>query len=223
MTPPITGAGVLHSFGANTFDVLHSSGRSLSLKWSDPLGAASNDYDLFVLDSSGTSVASQSTNVQAGSGDPLELIPCDGAYASNCPPAARVVIVKSAGAPRALRLDAHRGTLTINTAGSAFGHNAVGSGFSVAAVNVATAFGGAFVGGTSNPVESYSSDGPRKLFFGPTGTSITAGNFLFGTGGGLTLAKVDLAAADCSSTGAPGFALFAARPPPRRTRGPSPR
>ncbi|MDA0738933.1 MAG: hypothetical protein O2999_09525 [Nitrospirae bacterium] len=41
------------------------------LWWSDLPGASTNDYDLFVLDSSGTSVLSASTSNQTGSQDPL--------------------------------------------------------------------------------------------------------------------------------------------------------
>ena len=78
----------------------------------------------------------------------------------------------------------------------------------MAAVNVATAGGGSFVGGASNPVEIFSSDGPRKLFYNPNGTAITPGNVLFATNGGVTLAKVDLAAADGVVTTTPGFIPF---------------
>src|SRR5439155_1317675 len=75
--------------------------RVIALKWSDPLGAASNDYDLFVLDASGTTILTSSTTMQSGSQDPYELIICT---PSLCPPGAMVVVALYSGAPRALRL-----------------------------------------------------------------------------------------------------------------------
>ena len=126
---------------------------------------------------------------------------------TTCPVNGLVVVVQYSGAARALRLDTHRGTLSVATAGSTYGHNATPS-LSVAAVNVATAGGGSFVGGGANPVENFSSDGPRKLFYQPNGTAITPGNVLFATNGGVTLAKVDLAAADGVVTTTPGFIPF---------------
>ena len=64
------------------------------------------------------------------------------------------------------------------------------------------------VGGTTNPVETYSSDGPRRMFYNPNGTAITPGNVLFGTGGGRVLQKPDITAADCVTTTTPGFTPF---------------
>ncbi len=45
----------------------------ISLKWSDPLGASTNDYDLFVLDSTGTTLKAFSAGVQSGHQDPYEV------------------------------------------------------------------------------------------------------------------------------------------------------
>ena len=72
----------------------------------------------------------------------------------------------------------------------------------------ATGPGGTFTGGAANPVETYSSDGPRKMFYQPNGTAITPGNLLFATNGGTTLQKVDMAAGDCGTTTTPGFIPF---------------
>jgi hypothetical protein len=68
--------------------------------------------------------------------------------------------------------------------------------------------GGTFTGGPANPVETYSSDGPRRIFYQPNGTPITPGNLLFGTGGGVSLQKPDITAADCGVTTTPGFFTF---------------
>src|SRR5262249_41239491 len=62
--------------------------------------------------------------------------------------------------------------------------------------------------GTNNPVEVFSSDGPRKIFYNPNGTAITPGNFLFGTNGGTTLQKPDVTAADGVSCKTPNFLPF---------------
>ena len=66
----------------------------------------------------------------------------------------------------------------------------------------------AFVGGASNPTETFSSDGPRRMFYKPDGTPITAGNFLFGTNGGVVLVKPDISAADGVDRRTPGFSPF---------------
>ena len=196
---------ILHSFGANSYTTLTGASTFISLKWSDPLAGSANDYDLFVMDSTATNILASSTTSQVGSQDPVETVSC-----STCPLpiGARIYIAKFNGSVRGLRLDTHRGRIANGTSGSTFGHNAAGSGLTVAAVNVGTASGGVFVGGATNPVESYSSDGPRKIFYSPNGTAITAGNVLFNTNGGTTLAKVDISASDCGSTSTPGFGVF---------------
>ena len=197
-----------HAFGAANYTTLTAVPAGtvrVSLKWSDALGASANDYDLIVTNSTGTSIIGFSTSLQSGTQDPYEF--ASGSF----PVGSRLYVVKSTGAAtRAIRLDTNRGRLPIGTgtAGSTFGHNAAANTVSVAAVNVATAGGGAFTGGAANPVETYSSDGPRKMFYQPNGTAITPGNFLFGTSGGTTLNKVDMAAADCGSTSTPGFITF---------------
>ena len=50
------------------------------------------------------------------------------------------------------------------------------------------------------------SDGPRRIFFQPNGTAITAGNF--SSTGGKLLQKPDLSAATCVTTATPGFSTF---------------
>ena len=57
-----TASGVLFDgspaqrFGATPYNVLTKRGSAIALQWSDPLGASSNDYDLYVLDPTGTSI-----------------------------------------------------------------------------------------------------------------------------------------------------------------------
>src|SRR5262245_26547232 len=55
--------GSVHRFGGQNFNILtapSSSGGPTNLYWSDPLGASSNDYDLFRLNSTGTTVLASS-------------------------------------------------------------------------------------------------------------------------------------------------------------------
>jgi hypothetical protein len=208
--------GSFHSFGTQLFDRLTSPGTGfISLKWSDPLAGSSNDYDLFVLNSTGAAVKGFSAAAQTGTQDPLELIGpgtnCGTTTASGYCPAAgdEIVVVLFDGSTRALRVDTNRATLQIGTAGSTFGHNAGLNTISMAATYWNSAKTGTkpFTG-FENPIETFSSDGPRKIFFQPDGTAITPGNFLFGTNGGTTLQKPDATAADGVNTKTPGFLPF---------------
>ncbi|MGH9915206.1 MAG: proprotein convertase P-domain-containing protein, partial [Pyrinomonadaceae bacterium] len=65
-----------------------------------------------------------------------------------------------------------------------------------------------FIGGPTEPVELFSSDGPRRIFFKPDGAPITPGKFLFANGGGELLTKPDITAADGTATATPGFNPF---------------
>jgi hypothetical protein len=73
---------------------------------------------------------------------------------------------------------------------------------SVAATRAAATFNGAPAGpypnafNAANVVETFSSDGPRRIFFNADSTPITPGNFLGGTNGGLLRQKPDITAAD---------------------------
>ncbi len=184
--PPISETGRIHSFGATNYNTITASGFTVDLFWSDPLGASTNDYDLFLLDSTGSTVVGSSMNRQTGTQDPYERI--SGSTGQ------RIVIVKYSGASRFLHLDTQRGRLSIPTAGATVGHSAATNAYSVAAVNAASAFPNPFSGGANNPVETFSSDGPRHVFYQADGTAITAGNFL--SNGGAIRQKPDIAAAD---------------------------
>ena len=231
-----TGSYTIHSFGANNYDVLtepsqipvNYNGANVTgwyeLKWSDPLGASTNDYDYFLLDATGATVLASSTNVQSGTQDPEEDFPGSSAIASSCAAGTcRLVIAKhSSAAARTLYIDTERGHLSVATNSATFGHSAASGVFGIAATYAFTPFTGAFSASNNYGVETYSSDGPRLMYF--TGTSaITPNNFLIGTGGGTVLNKPDFTAADCVVTGVAGYQESAARPPPRRMPRPSPR
>jgi uncharacterized repeat protein (TIGR01451 family) len=187
---------------ANTNQLTANAPYAISLKWSDPLGGAATDYDLFLMDAGLTDVYDYSINIQATTLEPFEIM--DFGYAGE-----KIVVVRWSGPPKALRLDTNRGELTYATAGAVVGHNGGESTISVAATDgLIPEPGDLFVGGAANPVEPYSSDGPRRIFYNPDGTAITPGNVLFGTGGGQDLQKPDITAADCVTTTTPGFISF---------------
>ncbi len=202
-TGPVGGkGGNVHSFGSanyNTVEGINEVG--VVLMWSDPLGGSGNDYDLFVLDPTGTTVLSSSTNFQNGDQDPYEM--CT-AQASN-----QVVIVKASGADRFLHLGLlanGSGRLAIATTGAIRGHPAAQSVFAVSATDAGNSYPNAFTGGTNNPAEYFAADGPRRIFYYPNGTPITPGNV--SSTGGTVLQKPDLTAADRVTTDAPGFEFF---------------
>jgi len=215
----------VHSFGATNYDTISVPSSIMisgvgygvyELMWSDPLGGSNNDYDLFITDASGNVLAS-STNVQNGTQNPEEDISGSSAVSSVCGTGTcRAVIVKhAAAAPRALFLSAARGTLAAATSGATYGHAAAASAFGVAATDAR--YAGApsapscsgFSATCNNGVESYSSDGPRQMFYNADGSAITPGNVLIGTGGGAVLNKPDVTAADVVTTDVPGYTTFA--------------
>jgi subtilisin family serine protease len=147
-------------------------------------------------------VVAASSNAQTGTQNPFEQIDVSTFTALGD----RLVIVKFAGANRFLHLNTQGGRLALATDGQTSGHSAAVGAFSVAAVGVATAGGGPFMGGAANPVETFSSDGPRQSFFNADGTPITPGNF--SSTGGTVRQKPDITAADCVATATPGFSSF---------------
>lgn len=196
--------GSLHDFGGGvTANIVTAPSSSLvNLFWADPLGASSNDYDLFIVDASGN-VLRSSTNVQSGTQDPIETV-------SSVATGERIVVVKApTAAARFIHIDTARGRITVNTAGNVRGHNASGAtnAFSVAAIATNNAPSpGFFTGGAGNPAEYFSSDGPRRIFFTPSGVALTPGNF--SSTGGQVLNKPDFTAADGVSTSVTGFTSF---------------
>lgn len=166
-----------------------------NLFWSDPLGHSSNDYDLYVVDTNGF-VVRASADTQNGTQDAYESV-------DTLNVGERLVVVKYSGGNRFIHLDAGRCHLSATTAGCVRGHNASGAAnaFSVAAVS-ANNQSSPFTGGTTNPIETFSSDGPRRVFFTVTGSPYTPGNL--SSTGGLVLQKPDMTAADGVSTTLPG-------------------
>ncbi len=198
-------AGTIHNFGTVASpvngNIITQVGLGYNLNWSDPQGASANDYDLFLVSSSGT-VKAQSTTTQNGSQPPYESI---------TPPALvtgdRLVVFKNnAAAVRAFALNTLRGRLTVTTTGQTHGHSAAVDAFSVGAASAAAVAPGVF--SASSAVESFSSDGPRRVFYLANGTAITPGNVLFGTNGGAVRNKPDITAADGVATTVSGLNPF---------------
>jgi uncharacterized repeat protein (TIGR01451 family) len=200
--PPVNGRnGIIHDFGGNvTYNTVTANGAGAFLFWADPLNASTNDYDLFVLDANGQNVLGASTTVQNGTVSGFEGL------TGNLATGLRIVIVKVSGDTRFMHLDALFGQMQFNTAGWARGHAAATNAYAVAAVDVAHAFPNPFAGGAQDPVEDFSADGPRRMFFQQDGTPITPNNFT-NTGGAVRQFPT-IAASDGVTTTVPGFAPF---------------
>lgn len=176
--------------------------RYLALYWSDQLGHSSNDYDLYVIDSpTAGNIIGYSYDSQTGTQDPFEYIAVGGAgldYRGYY-----VVIDKYSGDNRFLHLLAYRGRLQYATHGETRGHHTADNAFTVGAVSAAgrtTAFTG------SETLETFTSDGPRRIFYNPDGTAVTPGNF--SASGGRVRMKPDITAADGVACSTPGFSAF---------------
>ncbi len=232
--------GTPHDFDPSSttqnFDALSagSLGKPVTLFWSDPWGRSANDYDLFVLNSSGSVVAS-SENAQSGSQNPYEIanVPSTGS-------GYKVAVVKYSGADRFIALNVIRGRFVASGSLKAFstngvtnGHSAAVNAFSVAAAPAAAAFGRPLeTGDPANPAgpypgqfsasskwERFSSDGKRRVFYAADGTAVTPGNV--SSTGGTVRNKPDITAADGVATSVTGFQPFFGTSAAARTRRPS--
>jgi hypothetical protein len=219
--------GTPHDFDPSSttqnFDALSagSLGKPVTLFWSDPWGKSANDYDLFILNSSGSVVAS-SENGQSGAQNPYEIasVPTTGS-------GYKVAVVKYSGADRFIALNVIRGRFVASGSLKAFstngvtnGHSSAANAFSVAAAPAGPAFTRPLeTGDPANPAgpypglfsasskwERFSSDGKRHLFYNADGTAITPGNV--SSTGGTTRSKPDITAADGVATSVAGFQPF---------------
>ncbi|HEY9725148.1 MAG TPA: S8 family serine peptidase, partial [Chroococcales cyanobacterium] len=195
---PLGLPGKVHSFGSTPYNLLKTNSGLITLQWSDPQGKSANDYDLYVLNANGTRVIGASTSNQNGNEDPYEIV---NPKAAN----SRIIIVLYKGQSRFLHLATNtssqtQAVLSVNTNGAIWGHSAAANAYSVAAVNAQNR-NNLFTTGSPNSVETFSSDGPRRIFYKPDGTPITPGNFL--STGGTVRQKPDIAAANGSKTTLP--------------------
>jgi len=173
------------------------------LSWSDALGASANDYDLFVLNAARTVLVASSTSFQTGTQDPFEYI----SSTSRDDAGNTIVIAKWSGLDRMMYLTANRGQFGVNTTGQACGHPCAVEAYGVAAAGVPPLAGGTFVGVATTPtLETFSSDGLRRIHYQADGTAITPGNF--SSTGGVVRNKPDITAGDGVACSAPGFDPF---------------
>ena len=175
-----------------------------SLFWSDPLGAATNDYDLYLAEFTSGDIVLSSTTTHNGTQDPYQwfLVPSQEANSSY----GFTVFLGHGTTNRFLHLDFMHGTLDFCTGGSTRGHNACDApnAFTVAATPVRGPYPNPF--NASDVVEDFSSDGPRRMYYNPDGTPITPGNFT--STGGRGLLKPDFTAADGVSTTLPSGSIL---------------
>jgi subtilisin-like proprotein convertase family protein len=216
------GPAVQTSDPISDFDI----GAPIDLFWADPLGAATDDYDVYVVDETGA-IKAFSNSVQDGTQDPFELtfLPFpdhDGEHLN-------VVVTKFAGADRFLHVDVlggrfvdqpSEGLTAISTAGELRGHNSAVAAFATAAApaaeplpfdlepgdppNPSGPFPGVFT--SSQQSERFTSNGPRRMFFNADGSPITPGNF--SSTGGVVRQKPEITAADGVSDSVLGFSPF---------------
>ncbi len=196
--------GYLHDFGQGimlnriTKDVFNP----ISLHWADPLGQAKNDYDLCLFDMRGN-VDTCSMAVQGGHySNPYEIVkPTPG---KSIPKGYYLAIYKKATSEnRFLHLDTDGGGLQLSTEGAIRHHAISPFAFAVGQVNAKS---------RNIPFDLHdtilkgTSDGPRRIFFEPDGTPITANDF--SATGGTLRKKPDIVAASCVTTSVPAFSPF---------------
>lgn len=192
----------IHNFGDTPYNAVigpRPGPFQADLFWSDPLGAATNEYNIYVLDWTGTNIVASSTQFPTGTQDPYAYVPK--VYTGEF-----IVIQKQSGTNRFLHLALSGGQLSISTQGSTRGHNCATNAFGVAATDATSSYPNPFTGGASNPVETFSSDGPRRVFYQADGKPITPGNF--SSSGGAVRQKPDITAADNVTTDVPRFNPF---------------
>ncbi len=186
---PPGASGTVHRFGGPNFNTLTSDTGWISLYWSDPLGGSANDYDLFLVDAAGRVVISPPRQASR----PVRRIRTKQSSQVSKESASSSLRGPSAAA-RMLHLNTNRGRLAVATAGQTHGHNSTSApySFGVAATPVHAAF--PFPFSASNVVETFSSDGPRRILYHGNSTPITPGNV--SSTGGAVLNKPDFTAAD---------------------------
>ncbi|MEO8197512.1 MAG: S8 family serine peptidase [Thermoanaerobaculia bacterium] len=206
----------LHDFGAGSSNLLLKDAPAVVLHWTDPFGTAANDYDLYVLTGDLANVARFSNNTQDGIGgddDPVEIISFFGSGASQ---GERLVVVRAAGAGRLLNLIAFRGELEQATRSALRGHAAAAAALAIAAAPAAAGYAPDQPSGpyplefdASQASETFSADGPRRIFFSPQGELLPgAPPGDFSSAGGVVREKPDLTAADGVATSVDGFTRF---------------
>lgn len=164
------------------------------LTWNDPVRDSPdtiNDYLFAAFDEAGQ------LQTLASSVDDVPMISVD------LRPHYRLAVLKAeTDAARVVRIVTNRGRLAYATDGQTFGHNALGAAkaFTIAAVTAQQRTApfrsnGYDRGAPTLDVESFSSDGPRRVYYDGAGQPLASGSLTYA--GGTILRKPDFAAADC--------------------------
>ena len=206
----------LHDFGTGISDLVLKDAPAVALHWTDPFTTAANDYDLYVLSGDLAEIVRFSNNTQDGTGgddDPVEIVSFFGSGAST---GERLVVVRAAGAGRLLNLIAFRGELEQATRSALRGHTAAAGALAIAAAPAAAAYAPGQPSGpfplefdATQASETFSADGPRRIFFSPQGALLPgAPPGDFSATGGVVREKPELTAADGVATSVDGFTRF---------------
>ncbi|MGI4788283.1 MAG: S8 family serine peptidase [Janthinobacterium lividum] len=165
------------------------------LFWADPqstaFSGATDDYDLYVTDPTGSKVIFSSIDPHTGlpGEDPIQA--CDADQDD------LIFVVKNRGNAVDLHLDVTSdgaAILNIATPGGTFGHNSAASCYGTAAADALVPYSHNRTFQPSDVTEVYSSDGPRRIIFNADGTEITPGNRT--STGGILRQKPVLASSD---------------------------
>ena len=181
-------AGEAHDFDPGTavqvFEPISpdsDDGVPVTLFWANRLGAAADDYDLYLFNGAGQ-VVDFAQDTQDGDDDPYEILFTPTAGGSGL----RLAVVRFTGEPRYFQLSALRGRFEAAgglpawvTPGVTRGHSAAQEAFSIAAApaaaplpyslepgdppNPSGPFPGSFT--AAQLPERFTSDGPRRVFF----------------------------------------------------------
>ena len=201
---PASVSNLTLSYGSTSVSVLRLLGPAtpvaISLWWADPLGGSCNDYDLYLYDEHGTEIG-VSDYGQTCWQDPFEIIYNLPALNYNAHSYyVRVVkyVPPSGAAPADRFISVHLfgcdGYCTLNqtTAGAVYGHPAHPAALAVGAFDVGGCAGGGCYEAEID-AETFSSDGPRVVFYGTDGVTPLVETL---NGPGVVLQKPDFAGPD---------------------------
>jgi len=197
----LSGAGLVHNFGdGGQSNLVNAGAQVVTLHWTDPWGGSGNDYDLYIMNGALDTIFDASTDTQDGTGDPVEI-------AGETFSGERLVVAQFSGVNRLFNLLAFRGVVAQRTTGTTRGHSTALAAYSVAAVDATQPGVPPFT--TAAVEEDFTSDGPRRIFYGFDGNLLPgapAGDL--SATGGIVRQKPDIAAADGVATASPGFNPF---------------
>ena len=209
---PLAGEKLCDFGDGGQSDLVTANADVVTLYWTDVFGTSANDYDVYDMDGGLTTIFDASTDTQDGvGGDDFPVEVSGPAFSGE-----RIVVDQFAGLARMLHLESFRGGMELATSGCTHGHSAAVDAFSVAA---APAHDGIAPGEPNGPfpnafdtsqlTETFTCDGPRRIFFDNAGNLLPgapAGDF--STTGGVVRQKPDITAADGVLVATPGFSPF---------------